>query len=93
MNMIKALIKNSATVLVDVRNPWEFEMDHIPGAKNIPLEEISGRIDEIKSFGKPLILYCRSGNRSKMAVSILKQNGMEQVYDGGGLGDMQFLIN
>lgn len=91
--MIKALIKNSATVLVDVRNPWEFEMDHIPGAKNIPLEEISGRIDEIKSFGKPLILYCRSGNRSKMAVSILKQNGMEQVYDGGGLGDMQFLIN
>lgn len=93
MTTIKELIKNPATVVVDVRSPWEFEMEHIPGAKNFPLEEISTRIQELKSFGKPMVLYCRSGNRSGMAVSILKQNGIEQVYNGGGLGDMQFLLN
>ncbi len=93
MTTIKELIKNPATVVVDVRSPWEFEMEHIPGAINFPLEEISTRIPELKSFGKPMVLYCRSGNRSGMAVSILKQNGIEQVYNGGGLGDMQFLLN
>jgi phage shock protein E len=93
MKEIKQLVKDPETVIVDVRSPWEFEMDHIAGAKNIPLEEIPGNIDQFKQFGKPLVLYCRSGNRSGMAVSILKQNGVTEVYNGGGLGDIQILLN
>ena len=93
MSTIKELVKSPSTVIVDVRSPWEFESEHIPGARNIPLEEVPGKLDEFKSFNKPVVLYCRSGARSGMAVSILKQNGIAEVYNGGGLDDMQFLLN
>ena len=93
MNTIKELIKNPSTIVVDVRSPWEYEMEHIPGAKNIPLEEVPNKVKEFKSFKSPVVLYCRSGNRSGMALNILKQNGVAEVYNGGGLGDMQFLLN
>ena len=93
MNTIKELIKDPSTIVVDVRSPWEYEMDHIPGAKNIPLEEVTGKLEEIKSFNSPIVFYCRSGNKSNMAVTILKQNGVADVYNGGGLSDMQFLLN
>ena len=93
MSAIKELIKNPSTVVVDVRSPWEYEMEHIPGSKNIPLEEIPGKVEEFKSITNPIVFYCRSGSRSGMAVSILKQNGIAEVYNGGGLADMQFLLN
>ncbi|MBK8607754.1 MAG: rhodanese-like domain-containing protein [Chitinophagaceae bacterium] len=93
MHTIKVLLKNKSTVVVDVRNSWEYEMEHITGAKNIPLEEISGNIDLFKSFNNPVVLYCRSGNRSGMATSILKQNGLTEVYNGGGLDDMKTFLN
>jgi phage shock protein E len=72
---------------------YEYETGHIPGAKNIPLEEVPYKVEELKSMKSPIVFYCRSGNRSGMAVSILKQNGVANVYNGGGLGDMQFLLN
>lgn len=93
MSPLKEIIKNPSTVIVDVRSPWEFEMEHIPGAKNIPLEEVMYKTAEIKNLNTAVVLYCRSGNRSGMAVSILKQNGITEVYNGGGLSDMQFLLN
>lgn len=68
-------------------------MEHVPGAKNIPLEEVMYKVKEFKELKTPIVLYCRSGNRSGMAVNILKQNGITEVYNGGGLGDMQFLLN
>ena len=40
MSTLKELIKNPSTVVVDVRSPWEYETSHIPGAQNIPLEEV-----------------------------------------------------
>lgn len=93
MSTLKELIKNPSTVVVDVRSPWEYETSHILGAKNIPLEEILYKIKELQSLKSPIVMYCRSGNRSGMAVSILKQNGIAEVYNGGGLGDLQFLLN
>ena len=60
-------------------------------AKNIPLEEVAANIEEFKSFNNPVVLYCRSGNRSGMAVNILKQAGFKDVYNGGSLFDMQQL--
>lgn len=93
MNTIKELVKNPSTVIVDVRSPWEFDMEHVPGALNIPLEEVPQKVEEFRSFHKPVVLYCRSGNRSGMAVSILKQSGLTEVYNGGGLDDIQVLLN
>ncbi|MBL7739650.1 MAG: rhodanese-like domain-containing protein [Chitinophagaceae bacterium] len=93
MSALRELVKNPSTVLVDVRNQWEYEMEHIPGAMNIPLDQVPAKIEEFRSLQKPLVIYCRSGSRSGMAVSILKQKGITDVYNGGGLGDIQLLIN
>jgi len=93
MSTLKDLVKNPSTIVVDVRSSCEYEANHIPGAKNIPLEEVPYKVEEFKSFKSPIVMYCRSGNRSGMAVSILKQNGVADVYNGGGLGDMQSLLN
>ena len=93
MQSLKEIVKSPGTVIVDVRSPWEFDMEHVPGARNIPLEEVMYKVNEFKEFKSPIVFYCRSGNRSGMAASILKQNGITEVYNGGGLGDMQFLLN
>lgn len=93
MNTLKEIIKDATTTIVDVRSPWEFEVDHVPGAKNIPLEEFSAKINEFRSINNPIVLYCRSGNRSGMAVNILKQNGITNAYNGGGLDNLKFLLN
>ena len=74
--------------IVDVRTPEEFADGHYPGAINIPLNEVQQRFDEFKKLKQPIVAYCRSGNRSGMAVSILKQNGLSEVYNGGGLNDL-----
>lgn len=83
---MKNILEN-ATIL-DVRTPEEFSGSHYPNAINIPLNEVQQRLDEIKALKQPIVAYCRSGNRSGMAVSILKQNGLTDVYNGGGLSDL-----
>jgi phage shock protein E len=80
-------ILQKATV-VDVRTPEEFKDGHYPGAINIPVNEVPKRIDEFKSMQLPIVAYCRSGSRSGMAISILKQNGINDVHNGGGLTDL-----
>ena len=80
-------IPDNATIL-DVRTPEEFAGSHFPGAINIPLNELPQRLDEIKAMKQPIVAYCRSGNRSGMAVSILKQSGLTDAYNGGGLSDL-----
>ena len=80
-------ILNKASV-VDVRTPGEYLDGHYPGAVNIPLNELVQRLNEFKEMKKPIVAYCRSGARSGMAVSLLKQNGLNDVYNGGGLFDL-----
>ena len=86
------LLKKENTIVVDVRNPWEFDEGHLKNAVNIPLTEIPGRIDEFKKLNGPVILYCRSGNRSGAAVHLLQQAGITNVYNGGGISDLQKII-
>ena len=75
--------------IVDVRTPEEFAAEHFPNAINIPYDQVAQRINEFKEMQKPIVAYCRSGNRSGVAVSILKQNGIEEAINGGGLQDLQ----
>ena len=75
--------------IVDVRTTEEYAGEHFPNAVNIPLDQVAKRIEEFRKMKKPIIAYCRSGNRSGIAVSILKQNGISDAVNGGGLDDLK----
>lgn len=75
--------KEKGAVIIDVRSQGEFAGGHIKGAKNIPLNEIENKINDIKKLNKPVIACCASGMRSSQATSILKQNGIDAINGGG----------
>jgi phage shock protein E len=79
---IQEFIEKGA-VIIDVRSPGEFAGGHIKGSKNIPLNEIGAKINDIKKLNKPVIACCASGMRSSQATSILKQNGIDAINGGG----------
>lgn len=67
--------------ILDVRNKDEYDAGHIEGAVLIPLSELENRIDEVEEYkDKPVLVYCRSGNRSSQAVKILLDNDFLQIY-------------
>ncbi len=76
----------TAHLLIDVRTPEEFNSGHIEGAVNIPVDALASRLNEVPS-GQPVVVYCRSGNRSAQASNILAQAGYSTVYDLGGIID------
>jgi glyoxylase-like metal-dependent hydrolase (beta-lactamase superfamily II) len=71
--------------VVDVRSAEEFdgELGHLPGARLIPLDELRGRLAEVKD-DKPVVLVCQTGKRSAMATVILKQAGLKHVANLAG---------
>ena len=90
---LKELIQSPDTRIIDVREHFEFAEDHIAGAVNIPLNSIPAHAEEIRNFNSPVVLYCRSGNRSGMALRLLSAQGITDLYNGGGLYDMKSLMN
>lgn len=89
---IKELVKQSNTILLDVRTPQEFNQVHVEGAMNIPLQELQERVNEIPKNNNPIVCYCLSGGRSGQATYFLKNLGYE-VYNGGGVFEMLELKN
>lgn len=77
---------SSPHVLIDVRTAEEFSSGHIHGAVNIPVEALESRLSEVPE-DQPVVVYCRSGNRSAQASQILAQAGYSTVYDLGGIID------
>ncbi len=71
-------------LLVDVRTPEEFAGGHIPGAINISLQSLPQRMKELPK-DQPIVLYCRSGNRSSTATQLLARAGYTNLYDLGGI--------
>jgi sulfur-carrier protein adenylyltransferase/sulfurtransferase len=69
--------------LIDVREPFEYEIARIDGAKLIPLGEITERLNEL-SGEQPIIVHCHSGKRSAQAVQLLQQRGFADVYNLAG---------
>ncbi|MEV7383737.1 MBL fold metallo-hydrolase [Streptomyces lydicus] len=69
--------------LVDVRNPAEYEAGALPDAHNIPLATLPGRITELDPR-RPVVLYCRSGNRSVIGAALLEARGFDDVCDVAG---------
>jgi rhodanese-related sulfurtransferase len=84
---VDALAARSARpIVLDVREPEEYEQGHVPGAINLPQADLASRLDEIPQ-DRPLVLICRSGARSLRATQFLRQVGFELVMtvQGGTL--------
>jgi len=69
--------------LVDVRTPGEFGAGHIPGAINIPVQQLGARMSELQPKDAAVVVYCRSGHRSGIAARMLKSAGFKAVRDLG----------
>jgi rhodanese-related sulfurtransferase len=78
------MVKDGAK-LVDVRSAMEFSSGHIPGAINVPLQELGAQVKKLGEKDKPVVLYCASGTRSAMARSTLKGLGFTQVHNLGAM--------
>lgn len=74
-------------LLVDVRTADEFTGGHIKGARNVPVQEMERKLRELPK-DKPVILYCRSGSRSGMALQILQAAGYTNVYNAGSIDSL-----
>ena len=82
---IRLLDAGKATA-VDVREPDEFAVGHIPGAKLLPLGEVLSRAAEVlPDKNAPWLIYCRTGRRSADAVQKLDSLGYTNLYDLGGI--------
>lgn len=79
----KRLIKERGAQLVDVRTPEEYMMSQLPGAINIPLQDIDTLGESNLNKAIPVIVFCRSGQRSHMAMQILMSQGFEEVHNLG----------
>jgi len=69
--------------ILDVRTAEEFATAHVPGAVNIPVQELMSRLTELGSKDTPITIYCRSGARSATATAMLKGAGFSSVTDIG----------
>lgn len=67
-------------VIIDVREPWEYQQGHIPGAVLIPLGDLARRIGEIEN-NKPVAVVCATGNRSQSAAALLGQKDFKKIYN------------
>ena len=85
---INEAINHENVSLVDVRTPGEVYMEPVPGAVNIPLDEVPERWEEFKDMSRPLVVFCRSGNRSGQALAFLNSKGITDGLNGMGASDV-----
>jgi rhodanese-related sulfurtransferase len=74
---------SSFQTIIDVRTHAEFTGGHVAGSVNIPLQEIAGRVEEVKAMPQPILFCCASGMRSGQATQYFKSLGLD-CENGGG---------
>ncbi|WP_405740020.1 rhodanese-like domain-containing protein [Streptomyces sp. NBC_00028] len=79
------LLRDRTAALIDVRETDEFRAGHAPGAHHVPLSRIATA--PLPDTARPLVLICRSGNRSRQAAALLAARGVEAVDVIGGMRD------
>ena len=81
---------NKDVLILDVRTAAEYESGHIPNAVNLSNEDIqAGKVDRLKDKSQLIMVYCRSGNRSRQAAQKLAELGYTNVVDFGGIQSWQ----
>jgi len=83
LEAVLAAPPDEQSLLVDVRTPQEFCQGHIPGALNIPVDELRSRLGELPRQGQ-IVVYCQVGQRGYLATRILQQSGFSVKNIGGG---------
>lgn len=83
--LIARIAAGEAPLILDVRSAEEYEEGHVPGAVNIPHDELALRLDELgPDHTEEIVVYCKSGRRSAIAESILVEAGFTGVNDLDG---------
>lgn len=81
----RTLLSDHNALVIDVREPHEYAAGRIPDAELIPLRQIAYQVENLKQHtGRPIIISCRSGNRSEMACRFLRESGVENVFNLAG---------
>ena len=75
----------NGAVLLDVRTPQEYREGHIPGSKNVPLQQLDKISSVAGNQNTPLFVYCHSGARSRQAAALLQRMGYRNVNNIGGI--------
>jgi rhodanese-related sulfurtransferase len=85
------MVNRDSGVFVDVCEPHEYKQGHIPNAVNLPLSHLKENLKHIEKYkNKPIVVSCRSGNRSVKGAVLLRKQGFATVYSlGGGLASWQ----
>ena len=87
---VKTMKDEENYIILDVRRPDEYSEGHIPGAINVPNEEIgSAEIAELPDKSQLILVYCRSGRRSKEASEKLVKLGYTGIVEFGGIQDYE----
>ena len=87
---VKTMKDEKNYIILDVRRPDEYSEGHIPGAINVPNEEIgSAEIAELPDKSQLILVYCRSGRRSKEASEKLVKLGYTGIVEIGGIQDYE----
>ena len=87
---VKMMRDEKDYIILDVRRPDEFAEGHIPGAINVPNEEIgSAEIAKLPNKSQLILIYCRSGRRSKEASEKLVKLGYTNIVEFGGIQDYE----
>ena len=87
---VKMMKDEKNYIILDVRRPDEFAEGHIPGAINVPNEEIgTAEIAELPNKSQLILVYCRSGRRSKEASEKLVKLGYTNIVEFGGIQDYE----
>ena len=85
---VEMMKKESGYIILDVRRPDEYAEGHIPGAINLPNEDIgTAEIPELPDKAQLILVYCRSGRRSKEASEKLVKLGYTNIVEFGGILD------
>ena len=80
--LVERLQTDAPPLILDVRTPREFDTGHIPGAVNIPVSDLAGRLGELMPYkDKEIVVHCQAGPRAGFATKVLEQNGFTGIRD------------
>ena len=88
----KNMMDTQEVIVLDVREQDEFDAGHIPGAVLLPVGTITKATaaSVIQDFDSVVLVYCRSGNRSKTASALLAELGYNKIYEFGGINSWPY---
>lgn len=81
--LAQMLNRGEPVQLIDVRSPREYDEAHVPGAINVPLEQVESRLSDLRP-GQPAVLICQSGRRADMCRTILENHRDDLIVLEGG---------